>query len=79
MAARMGLQPGFALDLAVVDPDDGGPWDFDCADKRAKALAKVREEKPTLLIGSPMRRAFGNLQRLNSSRMSRDIRGRHVS
>ena len=48
MAARMGLKPGFALDLTIVDPDDGRPWDSDCADKRAKALAKVREEKPTL-------------------------------
>ena len=42
MAARMGLKPGFALDLTVVDPDDGRPWDFDCVDKRAKALARRR-------------------------------------
>ena len=25
MAARMGLRPGFALDLTVIDPDDGLP------------------------------------------------------
>ena len=28
-AASLGLSPGFALDLAVIDPDDGQPWDFD--------------------------------------------------
>ena len=72
MAARMGLKPGFALDLTVVYPDDGKPWDFDCASKRTKALAKVREEKPALLIGSTMRRAFSHLQRFDFSKMSQD-------
>ena len=36
------------------------------------ALAKVREEKPTRLIGSPMCRAFSNLQTMNFSRMDRE-------
>ena len=71
MAARMGLRPGFALDLTVIDPDDGLPWDFDNPKKRAKAMAKVREEEPTLLIGSPMCRAFSNLQTMNFGRMDR--------
>ena len=28
LARRMGLRKGFALDLTVVGPDDGRPWDF---------------------------------------------------
>ena len=70
LAGRMGLQRGFALDLTVVDPDDGKPWDFDCPAKRAKALRKVQMEKPTLLIGSPMCTPFSILQKL--SREKRD-------
>ena len=64
----MGLQRGFALDLTVVDPDDGKPWDFEIAAKREKALRKVQMEKPTLLIGSPMCTAFSNLQKLSRDR-----------
>ncbi len=63
-ATSLGLSPGFALDLAVVDPDDGMPWDFDVPSKCNKALEKVRAEKPKLLIGSPMCTAFGLLQNL---------------
>ena len=68
LAGRMGLQRGFALHLTVVDPDDGKPWDFDIAAKRAKALRKVQVEKPTLPIGSPMCTAFSNLQKLSCER-----------
>lgn len=28
LAERFGLMPGFSLDLSVLDPDDGLPWDF---------------------------------------------------
>mgnify|MGYP003322403897 FL=1 len=38
LAGKMGLDPGMALDLSVVDPDDGKPWDFNDASKRKKAL-----------------------------------------
>ena len=31
------LLPGFALDLTVVDPDDGLPWDLSKPEKRKKA------------------------------------------
>ena len=43
-AQSLGLNPGFALDLAVIDPDDGKPWDFDITNKRIKALHKIRTE-----------------------------------
>ena len=41
-ASALGLSPGFALDLATVDPDDGMPWDFDVPAKREKARMRVQ-------------------------------------
>ena len=59
------LIPGFALDLTTIDDDDGCAWDFDNPRKRDKAMAKVRDEKPMLLICSPMCTAFSSWQRIN--------------
>ena len=44
------IRPGFALDLTVIDPDDGRPWDFNKRAKRDKALKMLRTEKPLLLV-----------------------------
>ena len=57
--------PGMALDLSVVDPHDGQPWDFSKLEKRERARALIRRQKPYLLIGSPMCRAFSTWQYLN--------------
>ena len=62
------LLPGFALDFTVIDEEDGQPWDFSKEEKRAKALRLVRTDRPYLLIGSPMCRAFSTWQRLNELR-----------
>ena len=59
MAEKMGLQVGEAMDLTT-------DWDFDNAEDRGRAEKYVMEEKPTLLIGSPMCTAFSQLQRLNA-------------
>ena len=40
------LAPGFALDLTVVDPEDGRPWDFNQRDKREKGRKMQREQRP---------------------------------
>ena len=64
------LMPGFALDLTVIDPDDGRPWDFSGQDKRDKARKLLRSQKPYFLIGSPMCRAFSTWQALNTARSS---------
>ena len=37
------LMPGFALDLTVVDPDDGLPWDFSKSGKREKITEAPQE------------------------------------
>ena len=59
------LAPGLALDLTVVDPYDGQPWDFDKPEKRERARALIRRQKPYVLIGLPMCRAFSTWQYLN--------------
>ena len=58
------LIPGFALDLTTVE-ERGRPWNFDQKVMRDEALRRVREEKPLLLIGSPMCTAFSTWQRIN--------------
>ena len=58
------LIPGFALDLTTADVD-GALWDFDSKVMRDRAMKKVKEERPQLLIGSPMCTAFSTWQRIN--------------
>ena len=65
------LLPGFALDITVDDPEDGEPWDFSLEHKRRRARSMLREQKPYVLIGSPMCTHFCTWQKLNESR-SRD-------
>ena len=55
---------GFALDLTTADTD-GQVWDFDSQVMRERALKKVLEERPLLLIGSPMCTAFRPWQKIN--------------
>ena len=69
IATKIGLKPGFALDLTQVDPEDGKPWDLSDAAKQAKAERMVREEKPFLLIGSPPCTAFSTLFSMNHNKM----------
>ena len=57
--------PGFALDLTTAD-EDGSLWDFDSKVMRERAMAKVKSEKPQLLIGSPMCTAFSTWRRINN-------------
>ena len=66
------LVAGLALDVTVLDPDDGMPWDFNVAAKREKARRKMAEQKPFQLIGSPMCTAFSSWQALNEAK-SKDV------
>ncbi len=67
------LAPGFALDLTVRDPDDGEPWDFDRADKRAKARELFFKQQPLFLIASPVCRAWCSWQALNAVMHGNDM------
>ena len=59
------LIPGFALDLTTAD-NDGRQWDFDDVTMRERALRRVKDERPMLLVGSPMCTAFSTWQRINN-------------
>ena len=48
---------GFALDLTVAD-SDGRLWDFDDVVMRDRARMRLLNERPMLLVGSPMCTAF---------------------
>jgi len=62
------LMPGFAFDITVADPEDGTPWDFSRESKRRKARAMLREQRPYVLIGSPMCTHFCTWQALNAAK-----------
>ena len=62
------LIPGFTFDLTNVDPSDGRAWDFSRRSKRIKARRLLREQKPYMLIGSPMCRAFSTWMALNRAK-----------
>ena len=63
----LGITVGFAIDLCQLD-EEGGPWDFDLAEKRPKALDLVLKDKPMMLVGSPMCTAFCAWQKLNEDK-----------
>ena len=46
--------------------DDGRFWDPDEKEMRDRAIRRVREEKPMLLVGSPMCTALPTWQRINN-------------
>ena len=67
LCPSFGILPGFALDLTVAD-SDGRQWDFDDEEMRRRAWAKVKSERPLLLIGSPMCTAFSAWQHINNAK-----------
>ena len=68
-AKRHGLRPGWSLDITGYDPEDGKPWDLGDPAKQAKARKMVREDKPTLLIASPMCGPFSTWMHVNYAHM----------
>ena len=65
LCPSFGILPGFALDFTTHN-HDGRHWDFDEEEMRNRALAKIREEQPLLLIGSPMCTALSAWHHINS-------------
>ena len=53
MAERMGLRGGSSMDIQTHD-EFGRPSDFNKPEMRAHAIKTIEQEKPYLLIGSPM-------------------------
>ena len=52
-AKEMGLRAGWGLDLTTKDKD-GKYWDFSKIEMRQRAIAKIKKDKPLLIVGSPM-------------------------
>ena len=71
MARTMGLKAGWSLDLATQD-HDGRPWNFNALEMRNRAVRKIIEDQPWILIGSPMCTAFSDMNRINYSRMPKE-------
>ena len=67
LCPSFGILPGLSLDLTTHD-DNGRHWDFDEDDMRKRALAKIKKEQPTILIGSPMRTALSAWQYINNTK-----------
>ena len=53
MARKMGLRACWSLDLTTTDAD-GRAWDFNSLEMRNRATRRVLQDRPLLLIGSPM-------------------------
>ena len=56
-AGSFGLNPGHAFDLCLKD-ENGVQWDLSDPDRQALCEKIIDYEKPYILIGSPMCRAF---------------------
>ena len=53
MAHHMGLRAGWGLDLITYD-EQGRAWNSDCKYMRNAAARQLLQDKPRLLIDSPM-------------------------
>ena len=61
----MGLKPGFAVDL-TESLDDGKAWNLSDPQMQRRALGKLREEKPWLLVVSSLCTPLSQLQHGNN-------------
>ena len=67
MRSKYGPTPGLALDLSTTN-DKGERWYFDKKEKRDEAERLLDEERPLLLIGSPMCTAFSRLLAISAAK-----------
>ena len=70
-AKKMGLRAGWALDITTSDVD-GRAWDFNQLEMRNRTVRKLVRDKPILLVGSPMCKAFSQLNNINYSKMLKE-------
>jgi len=73
---KMGIAPGFALDITTCD-DEGHPWDSDIESQKSKGVKLLHDTGPDLLVGSPMCKDFSPWRRLNKARSPEP--GKYVS
>ena len=71
MAKEYGMEQVSSMDLR-------NGWDFRKKEDREKAREKLKEERPTLLIGSPECRMFSQLQHMSPRRDSEEWKRQHA-
>ena len=64
VAKKLGLRPGFCVDLECQKPD-GTYWDMNKPEDRKEMLRLLREDDPEMLIGSPPCTPFSALRELS--------------
>ena len=72
MANITGMRGGWSLDLTTCDAD-GMPWDFDDSKMRNRAARKLFNDKPIVLIGSPMCTEYSAMSRIHHCRMAPEV------
>ena len=68
MAAELGFNPGFSLDLTTTN-DAGEPWDLSDKKMQDAAIKLQDDQKPWLLVVSPPCTWFSTLMNLNIAKM----------
>ena len=68
-AKKLGFKVGTSMDLTTKD-EHGRAWDFTKVEMRNFAYRKVCEEKPFILIGSPVCTPWSQVMNINYSRMT---------
>ena len=71
MAEQMGLRANWNLDLTARD-ENGDAWDCNKASMRNKAARKLIQDKPRLLIGSPICTPFNQMNNINHPKMPKE-------
>ena len=69
---KFGIAPGLALDLTTCN-SEGEPWDFSKSRMRDEAERLLDEQKPVLLVGTPMCTAFSTWQFINNTKRDPNI------
>ena len=73
-APRLGLLPGYAVDLCETKPNSEEHWDLSREEDRKELEELIDAEEPRLLTGGPPCEAFSRLQALNQKRVSPEVR-----
>lgn len=71
MAQKMGVRSGWSFGFTTCDKH-GRPWDFNYKQMRNDAVRLLLEDKPRLLIGSPMCGPFSTMNQINYVRMTEE-------
>jgi hypothetical protein len=72
-AAKIGLSPGFSMDIATCD-ENSVKWDFNIKAMRNKAIRKAIDEKPLVLMTNPMCTDWSIAMNANWGRMTAEER-----